>query len=194
MLLQITLFVVYTVIILWILSFIYLFRNHFSMMAGMMISMTLGMVTGLSFGSIIAVLHPDYFFQVTVISILFGGIIGTLAGIPIGLMAILDGLLSGAMGGMMGAMLGVMVASEWTASIISVIVVFSGGVLFILFLMIQNEVKIKENDWKQSLFGNPLPFFIIIVLSFYLTHNYTFSTPIEEHEHHSHQNESGKGQ
>jgi hypothetical protein len=192
MLLEVTLFSVYAIIILWVLSFIYLFRDHFSTMAGMMSSMTLGMVTGLSFGTIIAVLHPDYFFQVTVISILFGGIIGTIAGIPIGLMAILDGLLSGAMGGMMGAMLGVMVASEWTNSIISVLVVFSGGLLFILFLMMQNEVTIKDNDWKRFLYGNPLLFFIIIVFSFYLTHNYTFSIPIENHEHHSHYNESHK--
>lgn len=194
MLLQITLFAVYTIIILWILGFIYLFRDNISTMAGMMSSMTLGMVSGLSFGTIIAILYPDYFFQATVISILFGGIIGLLAGFPVGLLALLDGLLSGVMGGMMGAMLGVMVASEWTNSIISVIVVFSGGLLFILFLMMQNEVKIKDNDWRRSLYGNPLPFFIIIIFSFYLTHNYTFSTPIEKHEHHSHHNDSYKNQ
>ncbi|QOY34263.1 hypothetical protein AWH56_016185 [Anaerobacillus isosaccharinicus] len=191
MLLQVTLFAVYTIIILWIMGFIYLFRNNISKMAGMMSSMTLGMVTGLSFGTITAVLHPDYFFQVTVISILFGGIVGTIAGLPIGLLALLDGLLSGIMGGMMGAMLGVMVASEWTNNIISVIVLFSGGILFILFLMMQNEVKIKLTGW-QLIYGNPLPFFIIIVLSFYLTHNYTFSTPIEKHEHHSHYKEYHK--
>lgn len=154
-------------------------------MAGMMIAMTVGMVTGLSFGTIVALLNPDHFFQVTVFSILFGAIMGTIAGFPISLMAVLDGFLSGAMGGMMGAMLGVMVAGEANPTM-NVMIVLSGGVLFILFLLIQSEINIEEQGWKNFFFVKRLPLFLVIVLAFYLTHQYSLPKNVEIIDHSNH--------
>jgi MFS family permease len=183
-----TLLILYTLIVLWILSFIFLFRKKISCMAGMMVAMTVGMVLGLAFGTIIAILHPDHFFEVTVISILFGALAGTIAGFPISIMAVLDGFLSGAMGGMMGAMLGVMVSGQAINNVMNVMIVLAGGVLFILFLMMQGELSFKEKDWKNFFFAKRLPLFLVILLAFYLTHH--FSLPIEhekmEEDHSSH--------
>ncbi len=167
---------VYGFIVLWIFSFIFLYRRQITCMAGMMIAMTIGMALGLTFGTITGMLYPDHFFQITVISILVGGIIGVIAGFPFSIMAVLDGFLSGAMGGMMGAMLGVMIAIETINTVINVMVVLSGGILFILFLMIQSEVKFKESDWKSFFFSNRLPLFLVIILAFYLTHQFSYST------------------
>lgn len=177
---------VYALIVLWVFSFIFLYRKQITCMAGMMIAMTLGMSLGLALGTIFGILNPDHFFQITVISILIGGIIGVIAGLPFSIMAVLDGFLSGAMGGMMGAMLGVMLAIELINIVINVFVVLTGGILFILFLMIQSEVKFKEKGWKNTFFANRLPLFLIVVFSFYITHNYTFVANIDENDQHQH--------
>lgn len=157
-------------------------------MIGMMVAMTIGMVLGLSFGVVIALLHPEHFFEVTVISILFGAIAGTVAGFPISIVAVLDGFLSGAMGGMMGAMLGVMVSGDEVNMVMNIMIVISGGALFILFLMLQGEINITDIGWKSFLFAKRLPLFLVIILAFYLTHHY--SLPIIpgdiDHSHHNH--------
>ncbi|WNF36493.1 hypothetical protein RJD24_19035 [Bacillaceae bacterium IKA-2] len=165
-----------------------MFRKKISCMAGMMVAMTVGMVLGLSFGTIIALANPDHFFEVTVISILFGALMGTVAGFPISIMAVLDGFLSGAMGGMMGAMLGLMVSGEAINNTMNVIIVFSGGALFILFLMMQSEITIKEKGIKNFFFVRRLPLFLAIVLAFYLTHQFSFSSKHENHDPSSHSN------
>lgn len=167
------LLLLYITIVIWIFSFIFLFRKRISCMAGMMIAMTVGMVLGLSFGTITALYYPDHFFEVTVISVLFGAMMGTIAGFPISIMAVLDGFLSGAMGGMMGAMLGAMVSGNGLYSATNVIVVLSGGLLFILFLMMQSEINIKEKGWKNFLFVRRLPLFLVILLAFYYTNQFS---------------------
>ncbi len=185
---QVVLLILYILIISWIYSFIFLFRKKISCMAGMMIAMTIGMVLGLSFGTILALINSDHFFEVTVISILFGALMGTIAGFPISIMAVLDGFLSGAMGGMMGAMLSVMVSSKVTNTAVNVIIVFSGGVLFILFLMMQNEINIKEKGWKNFFFVKRFPLFLLILLTFYFTHQFSFSIKHKQFDPSSHSN------
>jgi hypothetical protein len=157
-------------------------------MIGMMGAMAVGMVLGLSFGVILALLHPEHFFEVTVISILFGAIAGTIAGFPISIIAVLDGFLSGAMGGMMGAMLGVMVSGDEVNMVMNVMIVISGGALFILFLMLQGELNIKDKGWKSFFFAKRLPLFLVIILAFYLTHHYSLPIHHEniDHSHHNH--------
>lgn len=157
-------------------------------MAGMMVAMTVGMVLGLSFGTIIALINPDHFFEVTVISILFGALMGVIAGFPISIMAVLDGFLSGAMGGMMGAMLGMMVSGEAINNAMNVIIVLSGGALFILFLMMQSEISIKEKGLKNFFFVRRLPLFLIIMLAFYFTHQFSFPIKHDDLDHSSHPN------
>lgn len=154
-------------------------------MAGMMIAMTLGMTIGLSFGTSMGLIYPEHFFQMTVISILVGAIAGTIAGLSFNMIAVLDGFLSGAMGGMMGAMLGVMISSEFVNNAMNVIIVITGGIIFILFLMIQNEVKITKRTLGNSIFRRRFPLFFIILLAFYATHQYSIPM-IEEESDHSH--------
>ncbi|MCT8137731.1 hypothetical protein H1D32_08140 [Anaerobacillus sp. CMMVII] len=155
----------------------------------MMIAMTVGMVLGLSFGTIMGLMYPEHFFVITVISILFGAITGTIAGFPLSIIAVLDGFLSGAMGGMMGAMLGVMVSSTQMNSVMNVMIVISGGVLFMLFLMMQGELSFKEKNWKNFFFGKRLPLFLVIILAFYLTHHYSLPTQHENNDHSIHQHD-----
>ncbi|MCD8501356.1 MAG: hypothetical protein LRY71_06285 [Bacillaceae bacterium] len=52
----------YATIVLWLLSFIYLYRKTLSQMAGMMAAMAIGMVLGLSFGVMVMASHLDHFF------------------------------------------------------------------------------------------------------------------------------------
>ncbi|OIJ18896.1 hypothetical protein BKP45_15325 [Anaerobacillus alkalidiazotrophicus] len=188
MTIEFILIILYTMIVFWLFSFIFVFRNKISCMAGMMIAMIVGMVLGLSAGMFLAMFYPDHFFEITVVSILIGAITGTIAGFPISIMAVLDGFLSGAMGGMMGAMLGIMVSQETINQTLNVIVVISGGVLFILFLMIQSEINIKEKGWKNFFFVKRLPLFLVIILAFYFTHLFSYSEKHEEIDHSIHSN------
>ncbi len=181
---------VYAFIIFWIFSFIFFYRKQITCMTGMMIAMTIGMALGLTVGTLLGLLYPDQFFQMTVVGILIGGILGVIAGLPFSIMAVLDGFLSGAMGGMMGAMLGVMITTEAINATFNVMVILSGGILFILFLMIQSEVKFKENDWKNKFFFHRLPLFLVILFAFYLTHHYSITTTNNEIEHYQNINES----
>lgn len=173
----------FSLVIIWIFSFVFMFRKKLSSMAGMMIAMTIGMALGLLFGAILAMVYPESFFKVTVISMLFGAMMGTIAGFPINMMAVLDGFLSGSMGGMMGTMLGAMISGDLAYNLINVIIVFSGGVLFLLFLMIQGEINTKLKGWKNFFFGVRLPLFILIMIVFYFSNQLTLPNKHEELDH-----------
>lgn len=181
----------YVLIVSWILSFIYLFRKKITPMVGMMAAMVVGMVLGLSFGVILMAIHLDHFFEITIISMLFGAFFGALAGLPISIMAVLDGLLAGAMGGMMGTMVAFMVSAHQLNPLINIMIVLSGGAVFILFLLLQSETH-QENSsgWKLFFFNRPLPLFIIILLTFFMTFQFDFpvnSDSIPNNEIHLHE-------
>jgi hypothetical protein len=188
---------VYTLIVFWILGFTYFFRHRITCMAGMMIAMTLGMMIGLGFGTLIGMAYPEQLFQATAISVFIGAIVGFIAGLPISLMAVLDGLLSGLMGGMMGAMLGVMIPSESIDSVAKTMAVLSVGILFILFLMIQGEIKFKDHDnkWKKLFFGKPQPLFLVICIFIIMINQFQFAQINAEARHLSQMNDdTGKNE
>lgn len=149
---------------LWVLILVYYARSKISCMAGMMGAMTMGMSVGLGLGTWVAAVFPIPLFHSTIIGMVLGGMAGTLAGLPISLMAVLDGLLSGGMAGMMGAMLGEMIAVEHSLLLLKIIGILTGGVLFLLFLMLQNEVKREHLLHFPSLLRKPAWMFVLIVL------------------------------
>lgn len=167
---------VYILIVIWIISVTYYYHKRITCMVGMMIAMVLGMTIGLSAGTVIGMVFPDHFFQATVVSMFIGAFVGVIAGMPINIMAVLDGLLSGLMGGMMGAMLGVMIPPDNSTAAIKIIALLSVGILYILFLMIQGEIKskINESKWKKLLFSKPQPMFILICSFVLLFHPVQF--------------------
>lgn len=168
----IPLVVIYGLMFLWILSFTYLYYRKISCMLGMMIAMTLGMTLGLGIGTVFGLLLPEQFVKSTVVSMLAGGTLGFIAGLPISMMAVLDGFLSGVMGGMMGTMLVVMIPSNDMNTIIKILAVLTAGILFILFLLMQSEIKFKENNWKRYLFGKKEPLFVVVCLFLILANQY----------------------
>lgn len=89
----------FSFLLVWLIISVYVFRKQLTNMAGMTIAMTLGMSVGLSIGTLVAILYSDLFFEVTMFSMLFAGMIGILSGFPFSYIAILDGFMSGIMGG-----------------------------------------------------------------------------------------------
>ncbi|WP_410513280.1 hypothetical protein PaeBR_02080 [Paenibacillus sp. BR2-3] len=85
-------------------------------------------------------------------------------GLPVSLMAVLDGMLSGVMAGMMGVMLGDMISSEYSVLLLKAIGIFTGGVLFSLFIMLQNEVKQEQLLQFPTLLRRPVWTFVLVVL------------------------------
>lgn len=158
---------IFAVLSVWILRFVFVFRQRLSCMAGMMAAMVLGMTAGLGSGVFLAsFLSSGALFQTTMAGMFIGGFTGLLAGLPISLMAVLDGLLSGIMSGMMGAMLAVMIPDAYMDITLKIIATLCGGILFVLFLMLQGEIKeeqLKQHSWILS---KPHPMFLAIVVFF----------------------------
>lgn len=180
---QIILGVIFFLLLLWLLTLAYAFKTKLSNMTGMVISMTLGMMVGLSVGSISAILHPDSFFEVTMLSMLIGGMIGVLSGYPFSLVAIIDGLVSGIMGAMMGTMLGVMILPENQNQLLNIIGLITVGIFFLIFLLIITEIN-KEGT-KTIYFLHPLPYFIVVCLFIVSSHGYSLTSNQETSHHHS---------
>jgi uncharacterized cupredoxin-like copper-binding protein len=154
-------------------------------MLGMVISMSLGMVIGLSTGSISAILYPDSFFEVTIISMLIGGLIGVISGYPFSLIAVIDGLVSGIMSGMMGTMLGMMILPENQNQLLNIIGLITVGIFFLIFLLIVTEINKEETN--TIFFLRPFPYFIFVCLFIISSHAYTFTMNQETtHNHSSH--------
>jgi len=150
---------------LWVLTFVFYARSSISCTAGMMGAMTMGMSVGLSLGTWIALAFSLPLFHSIMIGMALGGLAGTLAGLPISLMAVLDGMLSGGMAGMMGAMTGEMIADEYGLLLLKVTGILTGGVLFLLFIMLQSEVKRDELQRFPSMLRKPAWMFALILLA-----------------------------
>ncbi|CAG7651934.1 cupredoxin domain-containing protein [Paenibacillus allorhizosphaerae] len=148
----------------WVTGFIFAFRKQLTCMVGMMAAMTMGMAVGLTMGTILALWLPGQFFQSSVISMLIGGVVGAFIGGPISLMAVLDGLLSGIMGGMMGTMLTVMMPSPYTLVTVKVVSVLFSGIIFLLFVMLQSEIKPDLLRQRTFLLSKPLSMFLVVGL------------------------------
>ncbi|MCY9659465.1 cupredoxin domain-containing protein [Paenibacillus chondroitinus] len=161
----------------WIVSFLTAFRKNISCMAGMMAAMALGMSIGLGVGSLMALLIPGQFFQSTMISMLIGGTIGVAAGIPISLMAVIDGLMSGIMGGMMGTMLIIMIPSPYVGLTIKIMSILCSGIIFLLLIMLQGEVKNDVLNRKTFLLSKPSSMFCLIVMVLVLQQLPVFEKP-----------------
>ncbi len=164
--------IVFILLLTWLISLSYLFKKKLSNMIGMVVSMTLGMIIGISIGTFSAVLFPDLFFEITVLSMLIGGFVGVIAGFPYSLIAIIDGLISGVMGGMMGTMLGVMISPEHYNQLLNILSLWTVGIFFLLYLLLVYELNKEPNN--QSLFSHPLPFFALVCLFIFSFHNFTF--------------------
>ncbi|MCY9693376.1 cupredoxin domain-containing protein [Paenibacillus alginolyticus] len=159
-----TILILFASLSTWIVSYLIAFRKSISCMAGMMTAMALGMSIGLGVGSLMALLIPGQFFQSTMISMLIGGTIGVAAGITISLMAVIDGLMSGLMGGMMGTMLIIMIPSPYVGLTIKIMSILCSGIIFLLLLMLQGEVKADVLNRKFFLLSKPSPMFCMIVI------------------------------
>ncbi|ADC52082.1 blue (type 1) copper domain protein (plasmid) [Alkalihalophilus pseudofirmus OF4] len=169
MLKPLVLIIIFILLLIWLISLSYFFKEKLSNMIGMVVSMTLGMITGLSIGTFSAIFFPNFFFEMTVLSMLVGGIIGVVTGFPHSLIAIIDGLLSGVMGGMMGTMLGVMISPEHYNQILNIMSLWTVGIFFLIYLLLIYEINMVTN--KKSLTLHPLPYFTL-VCSFILGFHY----------------------
>ncbi len=158
---------IFAVLSVWILRFVFVFRKRLSCMAGMMAAMVLGMTAGLGSGVFLASsLSSGALFQTTMAGMFIGGFTGLLAGLPISLMAVLDGLLSGIMSGMMGAMLAAMVPDAYMDITLKIIATLCGGILFVLFLMLQGEIKEEHLKQHSRILSKPHSMFLAIVVFF----------------------------
>ena len=177
----------YIILFIWIFRFLIVFRRRISCMAGMMAAMAIGMMIGLGMGTLISVWLPDQIFQATILSMLMGGVIGAITGSPISIMAVLDGLLAGIMGGMMGTMLLTMIPSTNLESIIKIMTVIYGAIVFLLLLMLQGEIKEEHLNKRSFLLSKPISMFVAIGLLFLITHHTTgiSAGPWEDHSKHS---------
>lgn len=145
-------------------SLILLIRRQLTCMVGMMSAMTVGMISGLGIGSSVAALSSLDMYHSTIIGMLSGALLGALTGIPISLMAVLDGVLSGVMAGMMGAMFAGMIPPEQHLSLLRILCVLAGSILFILHLMILGELN-QELRYKMPLaFRAPVWVFLVVAL------------------------------
>lgn len=156
---------VYVILTTWIMGIIIAFRKVTTCMVGMMSAMTLGMTFGLGIGSLLTIWLPGQFFQSSIIAMLLGGGVGVIAGAPINFMSVLDGLLSGVMGGMMGTMLIVMIPAPYTGLTIKLLSVLFFGSLFILFLILREELVSQDKSGASRFYLKPGLMFIIIVVS-----------------------------
>lgn len=175
----VSLAVIYTVLSLWILIFIIVFRHRLSSMVGMISAMTQGMTVGLGFGTLFVIWLPLEFFHATVFSMLIAGAIGGASGFPISIMAVLDGLLSGFMAGMMGTMFIVMIPQTYTESAIRVMAVLCSGVLFLLLLLLQSEVQTEHLQKRSYLLTKPGYMFAVIILSFIIQLSSSFNLHLD---------------
>lgn len=167
----------YLVVTGWILYFIFTFRNRISCMAAMIAAMASGMGIGLGIGTLLTVWFPGHLFQVTVLAMMIGAVVGVLAGFSISIMAVLDGLLSGLMGGMMGVMLMTMLPTAYATAALKITGVFCSGALFILFLMLQGEIKPVHLKEKSALLSKPQPLFIVIAVFLLLSQQSSLHPP-----------------
>lgn len=166
--------VIYAILMVWIFRFMFVFRHHLTCMAGMMSAMGLGMSMGLGVGTLMSVWFSDQFFQAIILSMIIGGIIGVLAGIPISVMAVLDGLLSGMMAGMMGTMFMAMIPSLYIEPALKIMAVLSSGTVFLVFLMLQGEIKTKYLKPRSFVLSKPQPMFIVVVVCFIIIHQFKY--------------------
>lgn len=177
---------VYMILFFWIFRFLFVFRRRISCMAGMMAAMAVGMTFGLGIGTLISVWLPDQFFQATMLSMLIGGLIGAITGASISMMAILDGLLSGIMGGMMGTMLLTMIPYANMESTIKIMMVIYSAIIFLLFLMLQGEIKEEHLNKQSFLLSKPISMFVAICLLFLITHQTTGLSTGQWEDHSTH--------
>lgn len=178
------------ILTIWVTGFIFTFRNHVTCMTGMMAAMGMGMSVGLTMGTIFAVWLPGQFFQATFISMLIGGAVGVITGKPISLMAVMDGLLSGIMGGMMGTMLMVMMPSPYILPTVKIVSVLCSGIIFILFVMLQSEVRVELLEQKSFILSKPVSMFAVVglFLAFSFISPFQESNLISAEQSHDHSN------
>jgi plastocyanin len=149
----------------WICAFLIVARKNISCMAGMMSAMTVGMGAGLGMGAIASIVFPINTFYAIMFGMLAGSFAGITAGLPISLMAVLDGMLSGLMAGMMGAMLVDMISSNYHMILLQVLAILTGGIVFVLYLMLQSEIKQKILSGLPLFLRKPSWMFTVILLS-----------------------------
>lgn len=182
---QLTLLIINFLFLLgWLLYFTFCLKDEMNSMVAMAVSMALGMVIGLYVGTISYILYPDFFFEVTIVSMLVGGIIGVIAGLPSSLAAVVDGLLSGAMGGMMGTMLGMMISPDHHIQLLNILSVWTVGIFFLVYLLLIKEIeklKTTKNFWVH-----PLTYFLLICVFLFFINDYSIVGKNEIHhdEHH----------
>ncbi|XID93791.1 cupredoxin domain-containing protein [Paenibacillaceae bacterium WGS1546] len=183
---EIELSILFGILTVWVTGFIFAFRKQLTCMVGMMAAMAMGMSVGLTMGTILTLWLPGLFFQSTVIGMLIGGSIGAIIGGPISVMAVMDGLLSGIMGGMMGTMLMVMMPLPYTLVTVKIISMLFSGVIFILFIMLQSEIKPELLKQRSFLFSKPISMFLVIglVLGFTQISPLQDSTRFSDDQHH----------
>lgn len=165
----------YVAMISWIIMLTFYTRDLKNKMAGMAVAMAVGMVVGVGVGGSLPILWESSFFSATVIGVVIGGSCGLIAGWSSGLIGMLDGLLSGIMGGMMGAMLGVMVPMEQQHTLIHLLSLFSGGTLFLIFLLIRSEWVGMGGSFGRRYH---LPTYFLL-LSLFLIGSYAYPFPLD---------------
>lgn len=153
----------YAILFLWIGAFVFQFRKQITCMTGMMTSMVMGMTIGLGVGTLIPGHVFDNMFYSSAAGMLIGGLAGALIGIPISIMAVLDGLLSGIMSGMMGPMLIGMIPEGHADTAAKFILVLCSSIIFLLFIMLQQEIRPERLKQSFFLFNRQAPMFILVV-------------------------------
>ena len=131
--------------------------------------MAIGMVVGIAIGASAPIIWGYPFFTATLVGVVVGGSCGWIAGLGSGLIGMLDGLLSGVMGGMMGAMLGVMVPLEQQHVLFHLLSLFSGGTLFLVFLLLHRGGRVKGNRGYIQQY--------ILLISLFLLTSYVYPLP-----------------
>jgi hypothetical protein len=158
----------YVLLLSWTVGFMYCYKDHITVMGGMLAAMSLGMIVGIGGAMIMAILLPMDMLSTTVISVLLGALAGGSVGAFINMLALLDGVLSGVMSGMMGSMLISMLPSmHWEAAIFSSMVI-CGTIQYILVLILQGQISKESFHHTKWICRNPTMMLIFIGITLFV--------------------------
>jgi len=159
-------------------------KGNFEKMIGMTVVMVFVTLSSVTIGIILGIHYAHDLTLATIVSIVYGIILGYFAGKSVNQLAIMEGLGAGVMGGMMGAMLGNMIPSNFNLMVIFMTVLFIIIITYFAHLITLEANKDNENVVMQS---RPYKWIIsgilstLIIISVVGLEQYKANNPNQDH-------------
>jgi hypothetical protein len=169
---------------------IYHYRKNLGNMTGMAVVMILVMFSSLTVGLITGIVFTNDLTLSTIIAMIFGIIVGSLAGKPISHIVMLEGIGAGGMGGMMGAMLGDMLPlNNFNLMLLFIDILFIISVLLINYVINIELYKDKNLVFNVRYYPWIITSIISTIIICTFAHFDTLSetnNQVVENHHHDH--------